>query len=290
MKRTLLFAALIIAAVSAYAKEIRTVVFTTTPEMTCINCENKIKDNLRFEKGIKDIETRLADQEIAITYDADKTTADAFIKAFAKIGYQASIKTPEGTPGTELNQSAEPTRKLVMAKKATEKIRDARLYAKESKLLPCKEVNGEKVCDVPVRSRELQSAKIAAGKKACVKTTCDKQPCEKKVCEKKPCDKKVCKKQPCDKKVCEKQPCDKKVCEKQPCEKKPCDKKVCDKQPCDKKVCDKQPCEKKVCEKKSCEKKPCDKKPCDKKPCDKKPCDKKPCDKKVCEKKSCEKK
>lgn len=75
-----------------YAKEIRTVVFTTEPQMTCVNCENKIKGNLRFEKGVKDIETNLGDQEVVVTYDADKTTVEALQKGMLKIGYRALVK------------------------------------------------------------------------------------------------------------------------------------------------------------------------------------------------------
>ena len=38
-------------AMVGFAKDIKTVVFTTTPQMHCAACENKIKSNLRFEKG-----------------------------------------------------------------------------------------------------------------------------------------------------------------------------------------------------------------------------------------------
>ena len=43
--------------ISLVFREIKTVFFTTTPQMHCVACENKIKNNLRFEKGIKSIET-----------------------------------------------------------------------------------------------------------------------------------------------------------------------------------------------------------------------------------------
>lgn len=33
-------------------KELRVLIMTPTPQMHCENCENKIKKNLRFEKGI----------------------------------------------------------------------------------------------------------------------------------------------------------------------------------------------------------------------------------------------
>jgi copper chaperone CopZ len=64
-------------------------VVTTSPEMHCHNCENKIKGNIRFEKGVKKIDTSIEKQRVTIEYDADKTTADKLIKAFDKIGYSA---------------------------------------------------------------------------------------------------------------------------------------------------------------------------------------------------------
>lgn len=90
-KTTLLLTMLLIAAVT-FAKDIKTVVFTTQPQMHCESCENKIKGNLRFEKGIKNIETNVDEQAVTIQYDADKTNEEAIMKAFGKIGYQATKK------------------------------------------------------------------------------------------------------------------------------------------------------------------------------------------------------
>ena len=64
------------------AKDIKTVVLTTNPQMHCANCEKKIKDNIRFEKGIKSIKTNLYDKTVIIEYDADKTTVPAIIEGF----------------------------------------------------------------------------------------------------------------------------------------------------------------------------------------------------------------
>ena len=69
--------------------------FTTLPQMHCENCENKIKGNLRFEKGIKQITTSVPDQKVTIEYDADKTTPENIAKGFAKIGYKATVVTGE---------------------------------------------------------------------------------------------------------------------------------------------------------------------------------------------------
>lgn len=64
--------------ISLVFREIKTVVFTTTPQMHCVACENKIKNNLRFEKGIKSIETSVPNQTVTVKYNADKTTIPFF--------------------------------------------------------------------------------------------------------------------------------------------------------------------------------------------------------------------
>ncbi|WP_270532570.1 heavy-metal-associated domain-containing protein [Segatella copri] len=64
--------------ISLVFREIKTVVFTTTPQMHCAACENKIKNNLRFEKCIKSIETSVPDQTVTVKYNADKTTIPFF--------------------------------------------------------------------------------------------------------------------------------------------------------------------------------------------------------------------
>ena len=75
-------------------KNIKTVVLTTNPQMHCANCEKKIKENIRFEKGIKSIKTNLADKTVTIEYDADKTTVPAIIEGFRKIKYEAREVEP----------------------------------------------------------------------------------------------------------------------------------------------------------------------------------------------------
>lgn len=80
--------ALAMAAVST-AKDIKTVVLTTNPEMHCTGCEKRIKDNIRFEKGIKSITTNLDDKTVVIEYDADKTNVQNIIEGFKKIKYEA---------------------------------------------------------------------------------------------------------------------------------------------------------------------------------------------------------
>lgn len=99
MRTKVLFLSLAIAIVCS-AKDIKTVVLNTAPEMHCSGCENKIKSNLKFEKGIKDIQTNLTDKTVTIQYDADKTNVDNIIAGFKKINYDATVAGSHPTTGT----------------------------------------------------------------------------------------------------------------------------------------------------------------------------------------------
>ena len=90
MKKVFILSAMMLTALVTLAKDIKTVVVTTNPEMHCENCENKIKGNLRFEKGIKNIITDLKTKTVTIEYDADKTNVQHIIKGFEKIKYEAT--------------------------------------------------------------------------------------------------------------------------------------------------------------------------------------------------------
>lgn len=89
MRTRVLFVVLALATV-CFGKDIRTVVLTTLPEMHCANCEKKIKENIRFEKGVKSIKTDLKTKTVTIEYDAEKTNVQDIIKGFKKIKYEAS--------------------------------------------------------------------------------------------------------------------------------------------------------------------------------------------------------
>lgn len=88
--RKILLGAMMLTATVGLAKDIKTVVLTTSPEMHCESCEKKIKGNIRFEKGIKNIITDLKTKLVTIEYDADKTNVQNIIKGFKKIKYDAS--------------------------------------------------------------------------------------------------------------------------------------------------------------------------------------------------------
>lgn len=71
--------------------DLRIVVFTTTPQMHCASCENKIKSNMRFEKGVKKVDTNIEKQEVTITYDPKKNTIGGLQAGMKKIGYDTKV-------------------------------------------------------------------------------------------------------------------------------------------------------------------------------------------------------
>ena len=90
MKQTLL---MIMASVMLMAagRDLRVLVMTPTPQMHCESCENKIKKNLRFESGVKKIETKLKEQTVTVTYDASKTNVEKIQAAMKEIGYDTKV-------------------------------------------------------------------------------------------------------------------------------------------------------------------------------------------------------
>jgi len=72
------------------AKDIRVVVFKVS-QMHCEKCEKKVKDNMRFEKGLKDIATDVKTKMVTITYDAEKTNVKNLQAGFNKFNYEAEF-------------------------------------------------------------------------------------------------------------------------------------------------------------------------------------------------------
>lgn len=91
MKRIIATACLLLfTAATAAAKELKTVTFSV-PKMHCEKCEKKVNDNLRFERGVKEITTDLKTKQVTVTYDAEKTDAEKLCKSFSKFKYSATI-------------------------------------------------------------------------------------------------------------------------------------------------------------------------------------------------------
>ncbi|NDV64503.1 heavy-metal-associated domain-containing protein [Bacteroides sp. 224] len=92
MKKKLImaFAILIIGISTAFAKELRVVTFKVQ-QMECANCEKKVKTNIRFEKGLKELSTDLKEKTVTITYDSEKTDVKKLQEGFKKFKYEAVL-------------------------------------------------------------------------------------------------------------------------------------------------------------------------------------------------------
>lgn len=87
----------------AIAGEKITDVFTLDHQMSKM-CEKKIKENLPYEKGVKDLVVSLSDNTITITYDSEKSNPEQLIKAFKKIGFNAERLTPAEEPCDSISE------------------------------------------------------------------------------------------------------------------------------------------------------------------------------------------
>lgn len=103
MKRIFIFLTLLVAFATAnrvaadeQPKE-AVAVFTVAPAMHCQNCENKIKTNLRHERGVVDIKTDLKAQTVTIKYKPQATDAAKLADALKKLGYTATEGTAAKT-------------------------------------------------------------------------------------------------------------------------------------------------------------------------------------------------
>ncbi len=135
---------------AAYAGDVRTVVFKTKPEMHCENCENKIKNNLRFEKGVKDIKTDLKKKEVTIKYDSDKTNVKNLIAGFSKINYEA---TAQNNPDKE--KQKEQRKEEKKAEKKEQKA-EKKAEKKEQKAEKKAEEKAQKRAEKQSRQKEMQ--------------------------------------------------------------------------------------------------------------------------------------
>ena len=93
MKTRRMMAALVVALLSVtavMAKDIRTAVFKVS-QMHCENCERKVKNNIKFEKGVKEFSTDLKTKTVSITYDAEKTNVDKLKAGFKKFNYEVEF-------------------------------------------------------------------------------------------------------------------------------------------------------------------------------------------------------
>ena len=106
MRQITFAAALLLSAMTASAKDIKTVVLTPTPQMHCENCENKVKTNLKFVKGVKSIKTSVEKQTITVEYDAEKTNVDKIQESLKKAKYTTTVQSKETDKKVDATTSA----------------------------------------------------------------------------------------------------------------------------------------------------------------------------------------
>lgn len=94
MKKLVILSTIMLGAISVSAKDIKTILFTTTPQMHCANCETKIKNALRFDKGVKQIKTNVEEQTVTVKFDADKVSQEKLFEDLKKIGYDSRLLKP----------------------------------------------------------------------------------------------------------------------------------------------------------------------------------------------------
>jgi copper chaperone CopZ len=63
--------------------------------MDCANCEKTLTENLKFEKGVKDLKVDHVSNTIYLEYKEGKNSDDGFVKAIEKKGYKADKITLE---------------------------------------------------------------------------------------------------------------------------------------------------------------------------------------------------
>ena len=74
--------------------ELKEVTFSV--HLHCENCVNKVRENIAFEKGVKDLKVSLEDQTVFVKYDAAKTSEQTLKAAIEKLGYEVSgVVAPE---------------------------------------------------------------------------------------------------------------------------------------------------------------------------------------------------
>ncbi len=101
MKRVLFIMALAVGiltnpAIAKNKKNEKTVTFQVN--IDCEGCVKKIKGNIPYEKGIKDLKVSLEKKECTVTYRTDVTNEEKIKKAFGKLGYTASCSCAQNTP------------------------------------------------------------------------------------------------------------------------------------------------------------------------------------------------
>lgn len=72
------------------AKPKKTETVTFSVGMHCAGCAKKVKENISFEKGVKDLDVNAETKLVKVTFDPSKTSVDKLQKAIERLGYTAT--------------------------------------------------------------------------------------------------------------------------------------------------------------------------------------------------------
>ena len=93
MKKVLFLFVFLFSVLGAAAKNLQQVVFKVE-QMTCVNCEAKVKRNIPYEKGVKNMKTDVENHTVTVTFDADVTNVPNPIRSSRASTSRPPIVTP----------------------------------------------------------------------------------------------------------------------------------------------------------------------------------------------------
>jgi periplasmic mercuric ion binding protein len=106
MKRTSILMFMVISLVlsltRAEASKPKTETASYWVSVHCTSCQQKIMENIAFEKGVKAINVDIPSKKVDVTFDPKKTDKQKISKAIEKLGYEVRILQPGETLETPI--------------------------------------------------------------------------------------------------------------------------------------------------------------------------------------------
>lgn len=90
-------AALLLAGIAGEAKTVKPVIKKVVycTDLDCENCAKKIRENVSFEKGVKDLSVDVPTKTVEIQFDSLKTDTLKLRKSINSLGYSATVASYE---------------------------------------------------------------------------------------------------------------------------------------------------------------------------------------------------
>lgn len=94
MRKFILATALLVGGLSVQAqekkvKEVKEVTFNC--EIDCHSCEEKIMNNIPYEKGVKNVSVDVPNKQVTVKYRTDKNNETGLQDALNKLGYKTVV-------------------------------------------------------------------------------------------------------------------------------------------------------------------------------------------------------